>query len=390
MAERMKIVAVTGARSEYDLMYSIYEKLNAHDQFDFSILVTGPHLSENFGSTVDYIIRDGFRIEDQLFNLVDSNKRIGRILSLGYQIPALAHAFNRVRPDLVLVAGDREEAMSVTMTSAYMDIPVAHFFGGDIAKDGNIDNAVRYASGKFAHLHFVTVDRHRETLLKLGEDDWRIHVIGNPALDRLLSTVSLSKKEVFARIKANFNEDAPYAVVIQHSIISEVELQKEHIVETLEAIVTSGLRCFLNYPNSDPGNFDIIQAYDRYERMYPDQFKTFKNLDRDTYVNLLRHAAVLVGNSSSGLLEAPSLKLPAVNVGKRQRGRLHGENVLFVDNDREQIAHAIELVLTDPGFRKKLEESENPYGDGNSSDKVIRTLESLSIDDQLIHKNITY
>lgn len=195
--DKRKIIAVTGARSDYDLLYSVYDKLNKNDLFDFSIIITGPNLSETYGYTAQYIEKDGFRIAGKIFNLVDSNQKIGRAVSIGLQIPSLANLLLQEQPDIVLVAGDREEAISVTMTCAFMDIAVAHFFGGDIAKDGNIDNSTRYAASKFAHLHFPTLSQHRETLLKLGEDDWRIFVVGNPALDRIVSTPFIAKEDVF-------------------------------------------------------------------------------------------------------------------------------------------------------------------------------------------------
>lgn len=390
MFTKRKILAITGARSDYDLMYSVYEKLHNDDRFDFSLIITGPHLSENFGSTYQYIENDKFKIADKIYNLVDTNQKIGRLLSIGFQIPTLANALNRIQPDLVLVAGDREEAISVTMTCAYLDIPVAHFFGGDIAKDGNIDNTVRYASSKFAHLHFVTLEQHKQTLLKLGEEVARIHVIGNPALDRFLSIPHLSKKLTTSCVGLEIRNEEPYFVLIQHSIISEVELQDKHIRVTLDALLEQGIKCFLNYPNSDPGNFDIINAYNEYEAKYPAIFKTFKNLDRITYVNLLRHAKCLLGNSSSGILEAPSLGLAAINIGKRQRGRVHGNNVIFVDNDKVEIVNAINFILFDASFVKSLKTKSNPYGDGNSSEKIVEILSTCPIDADFVHKNITY
>ena len=384
-----KIIAVTGARSDYDLLFSVYQLLNNNELFDFRIIVTGSHLSEEFGYTVQYIEKDGFKIEDQIFNLINSNNKIGRVISLGNQIPALAQAFFRLKPDIVLIAGDREEALSTSIAAAYMDIPVAHFFGGDVALDGNIDNSVRYATSKLSHIHFPTLEEHKINLLKLGEDEWRIHVVGNPALDRLLNTVILPRTEISKYFNSDIN-NSPYFVLIQHSIITEVEKQAEHIRITLDAIVENGTKCFINYPNSDPGNYEIINAYKEYCEKYPNQLKLFQNLDRNMYVNLLRQAQCLIGNSSSGILEAPSLGLPAVNIGNRQRGRIHGNNVIFVDNNKQQILEALKKVQTDSNFIAEVSKNKNPYGDGNSAGKVIQVLANAKIDPKLIHKNITY
>lgn len=388
--KKRKIIAVSGARSDYDLLYSVYHKLNMEEGIDFRIIITGPNLSENYGYTASNIENDGFNIAGRIFNLVDSSQKIGRIVSIGLQIPSLANLLHQEKPDVVLVAGDREEAITVTMTCAYMDIPVAHFFGGDIAKDGNIDNSVRYAASKFAHLHFPTLKEHRETLLKLGEDDWRINVVGNPALDRIVSTPSLDKAEVFLNLNADKKTISNYCVLIQHPIITQYDLQEKHIKTTLNALIKYHGHCFINFPNSDAGSHAIINAYQKYAQEFPEKFTLFQNLDRGTYINLLRSAEFLIGNSSSGIVEVATLGLPAINVGARQRGRLHGENVIFTDNDEGQIIEAIQKVKTDKVFMEKVEKKYNPYGNGKSAEQIVKVLKELQINDKLIYKNITY
>ena len=386
---RRKIIAISGARSDYDLLFSVYEKLNNDDRFDFSIIITGPNLSDKYGYTAQYIENDGFKIAGRVFNLIDSNQKIGRIISIGTQIPALANLLFHEQPDIVLVAGDREEAITVTMTCAYMDIVVAHFFGGDIAKDGNIDNSVRYAASKFAHIHFPSLPQHRETLLKLGENAHRIFVVGNPALDRLLMVSKLSKQTIFDVLNAK-KKIENYCVLIQHPIITQIEKQSEHIRATLDALLDSDLHCFINYPNSDAGSLEIIEACKEYSEKYPDRFTLFQNLDREIYVNLLCHAEFLLGNSSSGIVEVASLGLPAINIGERQRERIHGNNVVFVDNERKHILEAIKFVQNDQKFLEEVRRNYNPYGVGKSADMVVAILADIVIDDALIHKNITY
>ena len=385
---KKKVIAVTAARSEYDLMSSVFSLLNNNANFEFSLIVAGPHLSSTFGLSVDEIKKDGFHICDYCFNLVDSDEKIARAMAIGNQIPLLAQTFYREQPDIVIVAGDREDVLSVCITAAYMAIPVAHFFGGDIAKDGNIDNAARYASSKFANIHFVTLPEHKQTLLKLGEDEWRVHVVGNPGLDRFKSVKPLGRIELFDRL--NMPELDKYGLVIKHSIISEVNSQEIDMLITMEALLESGLKWFINSPNSDSGSAGIRKVITKYCVAYPDKFFSFKNLDRTSYVNLLRNASVLVGNSSSGLLEAPSLGLPVVNIGQRQRGRTHGDNVLFVDNKKDDILSAIERCLNDQTFLNSVKKCENPYGSGNSSELILEILENLDITEDLIFKNITY
>lgn len=385
---KRKIIAVTGARSEYDLLYPVYKELEQDERFEFGLIITGAHLSEKYGLSSDIIKKSGLKVYDELYNLIDSDHKIGRILSLGNQIQSLAISINRIKPDVVLIAGDREESLSVTTTCAYLDVPVAHFFGGDIAKDGNIDNSVRYAASKLAHIHFPSMEMHKQTLIKLGEEPNRIFVVGNPSLDKF-NTTPYQDKVVISNFFDFDVTDEDYFVLIQHSIISEASDQARIIRITLDAIVKSGTKCFINYPNSDPGNFEIIEAYKEYASKYPDQFKLFQNLERDIYINLLKNASCLLGNSSSGLTEAPSLGLPAINIGARQRDRVHGKNVIFVDNDINEILDAIEQTKS-PSFVQEVQKRENPYGDGNSSKKVIEVLANIDLDDDLIHKNITY
>jgi GDP/UDP-N,N'-diacetylbacillosamine 2-epimerase (hydrolysing) len=387
MSKTRKILAVTGARSEYDILYPVLEKLHQDPGFELQVLVTGAHLSENYGRTIKHIEDDGFSIADKIYNLINTDQKIGRIVSLGHQISGLAQTFDRIKPDIILVVGDREEAISVSLTGAYMDIPVAHIAGGDVTKDGNIDNSVRYATSKMSHIHFTILKEHSETLLKLGEDDWRIFTVGNPALDRFLSIPKISLNEISAKLGFDIKQD-PYLVLIQHPIITDYENEARNIRETLEAIVDSGMKCLINYPNSDAGNHAIIEAYREYSTQHPQLF-LFQNLDRLTYVNILRNAACLLGNSSSGIIEAPSLGLPVINIGARQRGRVSAANVTFVDNDRKQISTALTKALT-AEYKAHIQALQNPYGDGKSSNKIVEVLRNIEINHDLIHKNITY
>jgi len=385
---KRKIIAITGARSEYDLLYPVYERLNSDERFEFGIIITGAHLSEKYGFSANQIKKSGLIVVDEIFSLIDSNLKIGRAISLGNQIQALSISLNRLKPDIVLVAGDREEALSVTTTCAYLDIPVAHFFGGDVAKDGNIDNSVRYAASKLAHIHFPTMKKHKETLIKLGEEEARIFVVGNPSLDKFETAMFIDKKKLSQILEFDVVDDE-YFILIQHSIISEANIQDKIIRITLDAIIESKKKCFINFPNSDAGNQQIIDAYIEYANKYPKQLKLFQNLDRNTYINLLRNAKCLIGNSSSGLTEAPTLGLPAINVGLRQKDRVHGENVIFVNNDKGEILQAISR-LENPNFKKKIMLKNNPYGTGQTSGKVVEILADIIIDDSLIYKNITY
>lgn len=384
---KRKIIAVTGARSEYDILSPLLHLLNKDEAFELSVIATGSHLSEKFGNTIQFIQKDGFKICEQIKNLDESNEKIARIISLGNQINPLAKTFEREKPDLVIVVGDREEAITVAIVCAYMDIAVAHIAGGDIAKDGNIDNSTRYAASKYAHLHFTILEEHKNTLLKLGEDDWRIFTVGNPALDKFISTLPLSLAEINSKLKSNIPDD--FCLVIYHPIITEFEKEKQHAKTFFSALRKSGKYFVINSPNSDAGHDSIMSEIENFKQEYLNIYQ-FKNLERDVYVNLMRHAKMMIGNSSSGIIEAPSLGLPVINVGQRQRGRFHANNVTFVDVDEEQILNAIKNITDENEIKKRLLQCPNPYGNGNSSEKIIEVLKSIKIDSTLLHKNITY
>lgn len=385
--KKRKIIVVTGARSEYDIVSPVLALLNKDPSVELSLIVTGSHLSEKFGNTIKFIEQDGYRIDAMIQNLVESNEKIARILSIGNQIKPLAEALDKIKPDIVVVTGDREEAISVTMTAAFMDIPVAHIAGGDIAKDGNIDNSIRYAASKFAHVHFTLLEQHSQTLLKLGEDAWRIHCVGNPALDKFIQTPNLSKQQLSDELSFDItNED--YLLVVYHPIITEFDSETIKVNNLLTALKQTGKKCIINSPNSDAGHDSIVNAF----RSFGDnggKFHYFKNLSRNVYVNLMRHAACMVGNSSSGIIEAPSLQLPVVNTGSRQAGRFHAENVKFTSMDAEEIEKTI-AFWCDKTNSASLKEMKNPYGDGHSAEKILAVLKKLELNSKLIHKNITY
>lgn len=387
--KKRKILFVTGARSEYDIMHPVLEKLQDSGEIDLQLVVTGAHLSETYGKTVRNIEKDGFKIAEKIYNLLSTEDKVGRVAGLGSQITMLAHTFNRERPDIIVVVGDREEAISVSLTAAYLSIPVAHLAGGDIANDGNIDNSVRYATTKFANIHFTFLEQHAQVLRMLGEDEFRIFNTGNPALDKFIQCPRLEKSEVQPLVDFNIT-DEPYIVLIQHPIITEVEDAGNQIKQTLEAVIASGLKCFVNYPNSDAGNFAIIEKINEFAAKYPEIFHLFKNLDRVNYINLLRYASCLIGNSSSGILEAPSIGLPVVNIGSRQRDRFSAGNVIYTGYDREEIQEAIKKSVFDEKYRSGVKAIKNPYGNGDSASRISDVLRTIELNDALVYKNITY
>lgn len=384
---KRRVLGVTGIRSDYDIMSSVFRAIADHPALELSVVVTGAHLSPSYGSTIDAIREDGFAIAEQIHSLINGDDDVARVKGLAIQLQGLVQTTARVRPDILLVLGDREEAMTTALAGAYMNIAVAHVAGGDRVV-GNVDDQVRHAVTKLAHLHFVTNQDSYDRIIRLGEQPFRVHNTGNPGLDRLITTPALSDAELSRRLAFEIAEGEPLVVVIQHVISSEIHDAYRQMKTTLESVAELGLKTILIYPNSDPGGYGLTTAIREYEsRPF---LKTVKNLPRLEFVNVMRRASCLVGNSSAGLLEAPVLKLPVINVGNRQQGRLHAENVVFVPHDVTAITTAVRTAVFDTAYRAAVQRCSNPYGDGRASERIAGILASVELGGTLLIKDITY
>lgn len=387
MKKKKLILGVTGIRSEYDIMSSVFRAVNKHPDLDLQLVVTGAHLSEAYGHTIDEIRKDGFTVVEEIESLLNGDEASCRLKGLAIQLQGLVQTVTRVKPDILMVLGDREEAMTTALVGAYMNIPVAHLCGGDRVI-GNVDDQVRHAVTKLAHLHFVTNSESAERIVRLGEQPFRVFDVGNPGLDRLLEVPVINIAELSTRLGFSIIEGEPFILLIQHVISTESNHAYEQMKESLEAIRELGIKTIISYPNSDAGGQQMIRAIHEYDSL-PFIYAA-KNIPRLEFVNLMRRASCLLGNSSAGILEAPLLKLPVINIGNRQRGRLHAENVQFVPHDKDQICAAIQLAVYDQSYRNSVASCSNPYGDGKSSSRVADILAKISIDDNLLIKDITY
>lgn len=387
MTTKRRVLGITGIRSEYDIMSSVYMAIDRHPALELCLAVTGAHLSPAYGYTIEAIREDGFNIVDEIESLVNGDTLSSRVKGLGIQLQGLVQTVSRIKPDILLVLGDREESMTTALIGAYMNIPVAHVAGGDRVV-GNVDDQIRHAVSKLAHLHFVTNQESYERLIKLGEQSFRVHNTGNPGLDRLLDVPTLTANELSSRLKFKIVDDEPFILIIQHVISSETEDAYDQMKTTLEAIKHLGIKTVLSYPNSDAGGAQLIRAINEYENL--SFLYTARNIPRLEFVNLMRMAGCMLGNSSAGILEAPLLRLPVINIGNRQKGRLHAENVQFVPHDITEIASAVRKALFDADYRKKVELCLNPYGDGRSSQRIADVLATINLDDKLLIKDITY
>lgn len=366
-----KILAITGIRSDYDLMSNFYKKLKDDPNIDLKLLVSGAHLSETYGYSVKLIEEDGIDILLKIESLIDSGSKSSRIKTASILLQNSIDIVAQYNPDLIIYAGDREEVLVGGMLGGYLKIPTIHFFGGDHVKDGHIDNQIRHATAKLSSIHFVSIEEHKERLINMGESSERIFVIGSPALDKFITEEKVEIQEVYRSLGvSNFDK---YALVIYHSLNDDDNFEKgfENILLALKKL---GISAFVSYPNTDPGNKKIIKIIEKYSS--DKNFCFYKNLDRNTFVNIYRNAYIQIGNSSCGVVEAASIPLPVVNVGIRQRGRKPQGNVIFVEDDYASIEKGISKITSEE-FSNKIKDIKNIYGDGYSAQKAYEVIKSI-------------
>ncbi len=377
---------MTGIRSDYEVLVPVLSAINSHKGLDLQIVVSGAHLSNSFGLTVEEIEKDGFEIVDRIESLLSSDTLESRARGLGIQLLGLVQTVSRVRPDFLLVLGDREEAISTALVGAYMNIPVAHVCGGDRVV-GNVDDQIRHAASALSSIHFTSNKESAERLIRMGEQPFRVFNFGNPGIDKLVSEPHLTKQEISKMLNFDLGDD-PFLVILQHVISSESDFAYSQMKTTLQAIKNLGLKTIIIFPNSDAGGWELIKVIEEYEDT--PSFKVAKNLPRNLFINLLRHANCLVGNSSAGIMEAPALKLPVVNIGNRQKGRLHAENVQFVQHDEHQICSAVTKAVFDQDYIDSLESCSNPYGSGQAAKLIADKLATIELTNELLIKDLTF
>jgi UDP-hydrolysing UDP-N-acetyl-D-glucosamine 2-epimerase len=368
----MRILGITSIRSDYDLMSGIYQALNANPEVEFRLLVGGAHLSPTYGLSIADIRRDGLPILGEVECLLDSNTAASRAKTGAIFLQGAVGYMAAFQPDVVIYAGDREDALMAATACAYLKIPSVHFFGGDHATDGHVDNMARHAISKLSTFHFVTHPAHARRLMRMGESPSRIHVVGNPALDKFRAEPSMDKTAVLTQLGApDFNE---YAVMIHHPSFGEEDRSADEVTAILTALQQTGMKALVGSPNTDAGGRDILHVYDQYREH--ENFFFYRNAPRNLFVNLLRNARLLIGNSSLGILEAPTIALPVINVGRRQQGRMPAQNVIFVEPEEGAISEAIHRARS-AEFISSLEGMVNPYGDGHSVSRSVGLILSL-------------
>jgi UDP-hydrolysing UDP-N-acetyl-D-glucosamine 2-epimerase len=374
-----KILAITTIRSDYDLMSYLYKLLHNDRDIDLKLVVGGAHLSYGYGHSVDLIENDGFNILLKVESLIDSNSKQSRLKSASILLQNSIDAVANFAPDLIIYAGDREDTMVGALLGGYLQIPTAHFFGGDHTNVGHIDNPIRHAVSKLSSVHFASIEQHKQRLLRIGESEDRIYVIGSISLDKFHKHNSISKEEIrkIFKIKNGFER---FALLIFHPVDEDVENGHNIFNNILESLKKHNINAFVSYPNTDPGNKKIINIIKKYNE--DNNFLFYKNLERDLFLSVYKNSLFQIGNSSSGIVESASIPIPSIMVGPRQLGRLANKNAIFCDSDKNSINDSLAKVMSTE-FSKKICKIKNLYGDGKSAEKAYRIIKMIDFKKKL-------
>lgn len=385
---KIKVLALSGIRSEYDLFYPLLKALSEEPAFDLGVVAESAHMTPLHNYSVSQIRKDGFRIAEEIENLLYSNTESGKVKSASILLQSLAQTFRREKPDLILVIGDREDPIIGALAANYMNIPVVHIAGGDntFPKGGDVDEQARHATTKLSHVHLTMTEEHSQRVLKLGEEPWRVFTVGSGGIDWLRMAGEMDLHEVEQVLGPSVRKD--YMIVLYNALSSEVDKAVDEMRICLDVAVQTNLEVFVGRPNSDPGFADIIDLLRKYEGK--PQVHSYSYLPRRIFTRLLFHAKCIVGNSSLAMHEAEFIGLPAINVGQRQWGRLAGNQVQFVHPDYEDVKMAVDRALYNEEYRKTITRGTSIYGDGNMAKRSVDILKSLPSKEKLLAKRITY
>lgn len=374
MSRLRRICVVTGSRAEYGLLYWVMKAIAAHPRLELKVIATGMHLSPEFGLTYRQIEADGFHIDAKVEMLLSADTPSAVTKSVGLGMIGFADAYARLEPDVVVLLGDRFEILAAAQSAAFARIPIAHIHGGETS-EGAVDEAIRHAVTKFATWHFVAAEVYRRRVIQLGEQPDRVFNVGAPGLDNLAHLPLLPRDELEKTLEMTLGE--PLLLVTYHPATLG-ELSPGEAVERMLAALDRfpAATIVFTYPNADAGGREVLELLKAYETSHPGRVKGFTSLGQLRYLSLLVHADVVVGNSSSALIEAPAARTATVDIGPRQRGRLKAASVLEADEDVEAIAARISEALT-PSFQASLARVASLYGAGGASQRIVDELTRL-------------
>ena len=392
-----RVIAIfTGNRAEYGLQFPILKAIDAHPDLDYRLIVSGAHLDNNFGRTLKEIKADGFHVDAEVKIEMDAGSLDGNVQAIGSGILAISQALREIKPDIMVVYADRFEGLAAMIASTQMNVPTAHIEGGDLTEGGALDDSVRHAMTKLAHLHFSTNQQATNRILAMGEEKWRVHTVGFPAIDMISEGNYATEDEVVDRLGLDLEK--PVVLFTQHSVTTEFDQaanQVEPSLQGLQQLASGGVQVIATYPNNDAGGKAIIEKLTSLDKKQIPGIQVHRSLGRYLYHGVLAlakdpaHRVACVGNSSSGIKETAVFGCPTINIGSRQAGRLRGQNVLDVGYDADELVAAVHRCFDDDEFRTMCRETDNPYYLGDAGKKVADVLAEVPIGQKLIRKQMT-
>lgn len=376
----MKIVAFTGIRSDYDLMSPLFKLLQCDTAIDLQLIVSGAHLSQTYGYSVQQIENDGYSILAKIESLIDSDSKSARVKSSAILMQNCVDIVADYLPDLIVFAGDREDVIVASIVGTYLGIPTLHFYSGDHVTDGYVDNPIRHAASKLASAHFTMLEVHKQRLIAIGEDPKRVHVTGNLSLDKFHHFTPLSMAEIEKRMGVTVRTSHS-ALLIFHPVTEELNIIESIYTGIIEELIAKDVTIFISYPNVDYGNKKIVEIIEKYREH--ENVIAYRNLEREVFLSIYKQVDFIVGNSSSGICEAASIPIPAINIGTRQEGRFTGKNVIHCKSSKREVGKAIEVALSQE-FLTSIASMTNPYGNGKSAEKAYQLIKTIDFDSLLL------
>lgn len=379
-----KVAVFTSNRSDYGCLQSIIQELNTNKNFELQLLVGGSHLSEEYGQTIDHITEDNFPIAYKLPFLYTDKGPDVHIRSISLLQSQIGTILTTDRPDMLLVLGDRFELLPVVSTALILNIPIAHISGGEVT-EGAIDNQIRHAVSKMAHVHFVATGFNKDYLIRMGEEEWRICVSGEPALDIINKMTFYSKEELFHELE--LNPEIPTICATFHPETITNDINTEFIQNLFNRIlIDTSYQIVVTAANFDEGGREINEGIEKISDKNP-RVKFIKSLGQKRYYSLLKYASIMLGNSSSGIWEAQSFKIPVINIGNRQKGRIQNPNIYNTGASVEEILAAMNLVTSDD-FKNLYFSKDNIYGSGKAAERIINFISDLPQDKLLLKRDV--
>ena len=371
------ICVVTATRAEYGLLKPLIFKLKEDKDIDLKLAVTGMHLSPEFGLTYKEIINDNIEIDEKIEILMSSDTNVGVCKSMAMAMMSFSEYFNRIKPDMLIILGDRYEIFSIASVATVLNIPIAHLHGGELT-EGAYDDAFRHSITKMSYLHFTSCEEYRKRVIQLGENPNRVFNVGAIGLDNVKNSKLLTLKELEESL--NFKLDSPYAVVTFHPETLGNIKASEQCKNLLEALdYFKNMKFIITKANGDNGGREINKIIDEFSEKNKDRIIVVHSLGSIRYLSALKYSTMVIGNSSSGIIEAPFFKIPTINIGDRQKGRIQGKSIINCISDKNSIINAINTALSKE-FKEKIKNIENLYGNGDTSLKILNKLkENINI-----------